>query len=265
MLFGAMNFPILSVVDEIYTIGDMGFDYAELAMDPPLAHYSVIRKQEKEIRKALDSSQLGVVCHMPTFLSTADLAKAVREAAVNEILYSLQTAADLGAKKIVLHPSSAVGMGNFVIEEVKRYANEFFEKINIAAEHYSLTVCLENMFPRNGIGVEVEDFEKFFAMFPQFRMTLDTGHANIGDIHENRLVRLVEKFGTKISHLHCSDNRGQRDDHIAVGDGTVDFENCISKLKDAGYNSTITLEIFENDPKKILESREKIQLFFRSA
>jgi hypothetical protein len=39
MRFGAMNFPVVPVLDEIETFARLGFDYLELAMDPPMAHH----------------------------------------------------------------------------------------------------------------------------------------------------------------------------------------------------------------------------------
>jgi len=35
-----MNFPVKPVVEEIKMIADLGFDYLELTMDPPQAHYN---------------------------------------------------------------------------------------------------------------------------------------------------------------------------------------------------------------------------------
>ena len=35
MKYGAMNFPVKPILNEIGEIGDMGFDYVELTMDPP--------------------------------------------------------------------------------------------------------------------------------------------------------------------------------------------------------------------------------------
>ncbi len=37
MEYGAMNFPIKPLLKEIEEIGEMGFDYVELTMDPPEA------------------------------------------------------------------------------------------------------------------------------------------------------------------------------------------------------------------------------------
>ena len=53
MKYGAMNFPIKPVADELADIAALGFDYLELSMDPPQAHYSTIRQQMNSILSAL--------------------------------------------------------------------------------------------------------------------------------------------------------------------------------------------------------------------
>ena len=35
MLYGAMNYPVWPVLQEMEAISELGFDYVELAMDPP--------------------------------------------------------------------------------------------------------------------------------------------------------------------------------------------------------------------------------------
>ena len=73
MQFGAMNFPVKPVLDEIDAFARLGFDYLELAMDPPMAHHSVLASTRAAIARALKANSLDLVCHLPTFLSTADL------------------------------------------------------------------------------------------------------------------------------------------------------------------------------------------------
>ncbi|MEJ2041442.1 MAG: sugar phosphate isomerase/epimerase, partial [Desulfosarcinaceae bacterium] len=63
-----MNFPILPVVQEIEAIGALGLDYLELAMDPPRAHRSQLRSQKKAILETLNERNLGLICHLPTFV-----------------------------------------------------------------------------------------------------------------------------------------------------------------------------------------------------
>ena len=114
MQYGAMNFPVKPVLEELDKIAALGFDYMELSLDPPGAHYTTVREHKERLLESLKAYNMGLVCHMPTFVSTADLTESLRKASIDEILFSLETAADLKAMKVVLHPSSVNGMGIFV-------------------------------------------------------------------------------------------------------------------------------------------------------
>ncbi len=259
MLFGAMNFPVNPVVEEIETVARLGFDYLELALDPPLAHHQVMASQQAAIAKSLKRHGLGLVCHLPTFLSTADLAERIRQASLEEMLQSLDVAVKLGAEKVVLHPSMVFGMGGFVLDNVKEYALTFISTMVSAAQHLGITICLENMMPRNMLGVEPQYFKEILREFPSLALTLDTGHANMGDPDGHRLKALVSCFGDRLGHIHISDNLGVRDDHIPVGSGTVNFPAFIRDLKKSGYDETITLEIFVDNRQMLVDSRERIK------
>jgi len=264
MLYGAMNFPVSPLFSEIESFAQMGFDYLELAMDPPMAHYSMLSKNMDEIKHSLKDKGLGLICHLPTFVLTADLTEQIRHSSVEEMLRSLEVAAELGAKKVVLHPSIVFGMGTFVMDTVKGYFFEFLAEMVAAANRLKLTICLENMMPRNMLGVEPADFEEIFERFPNLQMTLDTGHANIGTPAGSRLFELVKRFGNRLGHIHISDNLAKRDDHLAVGQGTVDFSTLISRLVKLGYDDTITLEIFDQDRRMLTESRDTIKRLFNT-
>jgi len=262
MQFGAMNFPIEPLLDEIDRVARLEFDYLELAMDPPMAHHSILAAGRSAIHRALEVNGLDLVCHLPTFLSTADLTPSLRQASVTEMHRSLEVAGDLGARKVVLHPSLAGGMGAYVMDIVKGYAFDFLSQMDDAARRLDLTVCMENMFPRNRLGVEPDDLAEIFEIFPSFMLTLDTGHANIDDPRGRRLKGLVDRFGRRIGHLHISDNRGKLDDHLAVGQGTVRFADLVRRLKSAGYDDSATLEVFDTDSRWLVASRERIKAMF---
>ena len=259
MQFGAMNFPVTPVLEEIDAFARMGFDYLELAMDPPMAHHSVLAADAEAIRDALAARGLGLICHLPTFVSTADLTESIRRASMAEMRQSLEMAAELGTRKVVLHPSMAGGMGVFVLDTVKAHAFEFLATMTDAAGRLGLTICLENMFPRNRLGVTPEDFEEIFDRFPDLKLTLDTGHANIGGARSRRLLALVDRFGPRIGHIHVSDNHGRLDDHLAVGLGTVRFDALMQRLADVGYDDTVTLEVFDENRAMLVKSRERIR------
>lgn len=259
MLFGAMNFPVNELLQEIDLIRKMGFDYLELAMDPPMAHHLGVFSQKAQILKSLEKNGLDLVCHMPTFVSTADLSPALRRASVAEVRNSLVLAADLGAKKVVLHPSMAWGMGAFVLDKVHFHSQKFLKEIASVADSLGVTVCLENMMPRNLLGVEPQYFEQVFKDLPNLMLTLDTGHANIESGNGQRLDEFLRRFGDRIGHVHVSDNSGLRDDHWAPGEGVIDFAGFITALKKIGYDDTITFEIFDVKREKLLEGRKTIE------
>ncbi len=264
MKYGTMNFPIRPVVQEIEAIAALGFDYFEMSMDPPEAHFTTLRKARAEILKALDDNYLELVCHLPTFVSIADLTQSIRIASLNEMLGSLEVAAELRAAKVVVHPGVISGLGVFVKEQAMEYAMQSMDAIYDKAKELGLQLCLENMFPRYLTFVSPDDFCCVFEKYPGMMMTLDTGHANIGGDAE-RALKFIHCFKRRLGHVHISDNNGKRDDHLPVGEGNFDFKRFISELKKSGYDDTITLEIFTDNRADLVLSRQRVSDLLASA
>ena len=259
MRFGAMNFPIRSVVDEIHALGSLGFDYLELAMDPPEAHYRLLISQHDALQAALDRYGMGLICHLPTFVYTADLTASIRDASREELLNSLAAARDLGAQKVVLHPSFVGGMGRSAPELAHRHALQALDAAAREGQKLGCRICLENLFARLTPFTTPDDFEAAFQRWPHLRMTLDVGHAFI-DGHGMALIfEFVRRFGDRIDHIHISDNGGREDEHLAVGDGAIDFRALISTLKQIDYDNTMTLEIFTPDRTDLVRSRSLLE------
>lgn len=263
MRFGAMNFPVKALQSEIEDFADMGFDFLELTMDPPRAHYTRLRSEKNEIRRRLHLAHMGLVCHLPTFVYTADLTESIRRASVQEIMASLETARDLEAEKAVLHPGYIGGMGAFVMETSRKYALESLSAIATKAHELGMVLCLENMFPRYLSFVEPEDFRAVFEQFPSMKLTLDTGHANIEDNKGDRALRFLKMFIHRLGHVHVSDNHGKKDEHLPVGAGSVPLGKIAKVLKREGYDDTITLEIFTENRHELTASRERIRKMLR--
>ncbi len=262
MLYGAMNFPVRPILKELEAISELNFDYLELTMDPPQAHYRMIREEKKNIIRALDRHKMKIMCHLPSFVSTADLTPSLREASLNEVLNSLDVAAELGCLKVVLHPSYIGGLSVFVLDKAREYALEGLDAIMERADKLGLLLCLENLFPRTHSLAKPEDFTEIFEKFPILKLTLDIGHAHIGDKEGRRALDFIKMFPDRISHIHASDNFGEEDDHLPVGTGTVNFPEIIKALKEIGYDDTITLEVFSKDRDYLRISREKLAAMF---
>jgi sugar phosphate isomerase/epimerase len=88
------------------------------------------------------------------------------------------------------------------------------------------------------------------AEVPGLKVHLDFGHANMGaDNHEAFCSRL----GKHIKHVHFSDNRSTADHHMPLGVGNIDWKNAVNSLKAIGYDETITLEVFCDDPTMLFK------------
>ena len=256
MQYGAMNFPVLPLINEIDRIAALGFDYLELAMDPPMAHYTVLENKVTAIKTALKERGLALVCHLPTFVSIADLTDSIRQASLAEMLASLKTAAGLGAAKVVFHPGAIHGMAHFVPDTARRYCLQSLDAINHLATELDLTLCIENMFPGYGAFFKADEYDLIFERYPAMQMTLDTGHAHIGAVDGSRIKQFVERFAPRIDHLHISDNAGVADEHLPPGNGSINFQWLVKNLKAAGFDATVTFEIFTGNPGDLKSSRE---------
>ena len=258
MRYGAMNFPIRPVLSELEDFARLGFDFIEIAMDAPEGHYRKLHEQKGAIRSALERYDMGMVCHLPTFVYTADLAEDIRRASLVEMIRSMETAADLGAEKAVLHPSMVSGLGALVLKEVRSYADESLATLVEAAGRVQLPLCLENMFPKYHLGYDPAEFEIWLARHPDLRLTLDTGHGNIDAHGIRRILKFIHMFGNRIGHVHVSDNRGKRDEHLPIGKGCIDFASVIAALLGTGYDGTVTLEVFTDDRRSLKLSRDRL-------
>jgi sugar phosphate isomerase/epimerase len=263
MKYGAMNFPIKPLLREIEEIGKIGFDYVELTMDPPEATPQKILVQKHSIQEALHRYGMGIMGHLPTFVWTSDLYESLRKASLQENFEALEAAAELGIEKVVLHPAYITGLGKFLIDRVKGYAMESIESILKKAVNLNITLCIENMFPQAHFLFQPYEFQSVFEAFPEIRLTLDIGHANLGG-GKNKSSEFIHHYGYRIGHVHANDNFGKEDSHLPIGAGIIDFEKILKEIKETQYDETITLEVFSKDRDYLKISKEKIKYIWEA-
>jgi sugar phosphate isomerase/epimerase len=153
----------------------------------------------------------------------------IREESVRQGLQTVAEAARLGASGVVVHPGEppyeavlprATGLP-LAVESLRRLAD--------AAASAGVMLYLENMpavvlaagarpYPL-GYGVEYAELRELYERVghPAVRLCLDLGHAFLAGRHVlEALLRDPD-----VVHVHASDNRGQRDDHLAWGEGAI--------------------------------------------
>ncbi len=252
MLIGAMNNPMVEVVDEINTYAEAGFDFIDLTLEPQKAYSRTL--PVKEIKKALGDTGLGIIGHTAHYLPIATPMPEVRRAAIEEIERDILIFAELGAELVNIHP--------FVwapLHETRwiREANiDAFQHLSDRCRAVGMRLMLENMPPHFN---SPRDLANVFAAVPEMGFHLDVGHANLETEH-NMTVELASYFADKLCHVHFSDNNGGNLDlHLPLGVGKIDWKWIIHILKRVGYDRTITLEVFTDDREYLNRSRDKLR------
>ena len=257
MKYGMGNYPVHPVEDEARRIKEFGFDYLELNTDAPYTDAESLSAQKEVLLGTLRTHNLELpVIHLPTFVFMAHLEAPIRRASVEVTLAALRLAEDLGVRKAVLHPAYFTGLGKTIEDMSRRLAEESLDAIVSEAARRGVTICLENMFPQTGYLVEAAEFEPALRKYRDLMLTLDIGHANI-DAGKNRSFAFIDRFADRIGHVHVSDNNGRRDEHLPWGKGNAPLARIFKALKAAGYEGTMTLEVFTENKYELRTSLRK--------
>ncbi len=100
-----------------------------------------------------------------------------------------------------------------------------------------------------------KNIRKILDLNPLVGFHADIGHLNL---YGRNPVDYLTAFKDRLMHIHLHDNDGQRDLHLPMGTGIIDWDALIKTLKSV-YDGTITLEIFSRDKDYVLLSQKKLK------
>ncbi|NYT05220.1 MAG: sugar phosphate isomerase/epimerase [Methanomicrobiales archaeon] len=202
----------------VYGIEECGYDGWEISAD---GNYRLDQPDNlAKIRDVLESTTLAVSVHAPyADLNLASLNYPIYRESVRQICRCIMHAADL-TDRVTIHPGYLSPAGKLVPETVWRYHREALAEIGACAADAGVLVCLENM-------IAVKEFlcrepGELFGMTEGLAgvgVTFDVGHAHTMGVVEAFLDELA-----RVDHMHLHDNHGEHDEHLALGDGTIDWQ-----------------------------------------
>jgi sugar phosphate isomerase/epimerase len=249
VLVGSMNDPRSPLEAELRRIAAAGFDFVDLTLEPPGA-WPV---DGKAVAQLLDELGLDAVGHTAFYLPIASPLPELRAAAHRLFEQALDVFAAAGIRLANVHPDPAPAV--LGADAPERNADAV-ARLAEAAEERGLRLMVENL----GRFGRVEDLGPVLDAAPGAGFHLDVGHANLGiGSGPNRTEELLEAFGERLAHVHVSDNVGVDDLHLPLGAGTVDWPAAVRALKAAGWDGTVTLEIF-SDERAHLETSRRLWL-----
>ena len=184
---------------------------------------------------------LDIRMHAATVdINIASINKGIRAESVRQMIHCGQYAEKIGANTITVHPG-IIGRND---SPLRKWALEMaVESVGEIMDNTNVEISVENMPVREKFLCNTVEEIEMVQEATGCSLTIDTGHGNTcGNLEEMLSLK-------NISYCHLNDNNGIKDQHIPLGEGTLDL-NLLKKIDTA----IIELNNFDN----ILKSKKVI-------
>lgn len=191
-----------------------------------------------ETARVLAGEGLSCTFHAPFLdLSLGAIDLKVRRVTLDRLEYTIEIARIFGARSVVCHtgfdhrhygPHAKAWMENAI---------ETLASLVTQASSAGIPIMLENVFELDP-SVHAEIFSRIPS--PNLGFCLDLGHQTV--FSRSDLATWMNACGRRLRHVHLHDNRGEQDEHLAIGSGTLDFDALFTWLEDNGLFPIFTIE-----------------------
>lgn len=161
--------------------------------------------------------------------------KARRIDSMDEVKRALEVAEEMPFKFLILHLGEREDQWN---PRALEHAITAIEHLKAFARPLGVKLLIENI--PNGVSEPQNVLEILSAgHFRDVGLCLDLGHAHFG----SGVRSTLEQWKSLLFSAHIHDNQGMRDEHLWPGDGTIDWREAMSGLREAPQLAAGVLEI----------------------
>ncbi len=239
--FSFLSLKTFSVKRAIGITKKLGGNTLELFGDLILFYKGKFCERPELIREFAKRNDVFLTMHLPYIdINLASFNNYIWERSVESVIKAIEYGSRAGVRRAVLHPGS-VPLNHLILTFLaQRRLRKALEFIIEKAEKNSIEVCIENpYFEESDIFSDVDQFYKFVRGFGgKLRVCFDFGHAHISKKGIDYSLSLLKPF---ITHIHIHDNNGEKDEHLSLGKGSIDFKKYMDFLRK--FDGTIILEI----------------------
>jgi sugar phosphate isomerase/epimerase len=237
-----------------------GLRWLEFACQHPANFpHTFDRARITRVRRLMERHALRCGLHSASFVNSAEITPTVRRAVVQHLKEYVDLTVALGCEYLVIHNGYHFSV---YLDRVRRALYETLAAATAYGERRKVRLVIENMNDMGPtsefqyLGVHVDEFAELFRKVrsPYLGLALDAAHCNLLPGGTGRFVRA---FADRIHEVQLSDNRGGIDEHLAVGDGTLDFGALFRQLGAVGYTGPLIVEL--KDVAQKVRSLERLQ------
>lgn len=185
--------------------------------------------------------------------------KEARDGACDIIIRAIRSAAKIGIRLVVLHPSCGYrdcfeGAHDKYIEqiicEVKR--------INDVCRELGVTLAVENM-TLSGMCNCAEEMILLLNEIPDLMMCFDTNHPLTSHPDEYLDKLIAAGMKGRIAGVHISDYDFDTEKHRMPGDGKINWQAVLTKLEELDYNGVFMYEVSSPKDRDIVYTPKMVR------
>ncbi len=219
--------------------------------------------EKTNAREIIKKHDLFCSVHLPfADMNISALNPVLREAAVRVLVDSLKNSAEIGATAVTVHGGNinALNYGEEWFEVSEKRTNKSLLELHEVAAKLGIRPAVENLHEFSArlkrVHSRPEDLLRCRNLLGESTgFTFDIGHAFSTPVNPVDFVKQLKPENILISHIH--DNDGLEDQHLAVGDGKIDFPAFFQAYTEEGWDFTLMIETRNVD--QALLSRERIE------
>jgi sugar phosphate isomerase/epimerase len=243
---GASTFCLLGrpMRQAVESLLDLGFSAIELFGDSPQAHYTQLNPGERRFLRTA-SSRCELSLHAPVFeVNIASANPCSQEEAVRQYREAVYLAAEIGAARLVVHEGH-LSYWKLDRQAAMQAARQGLGEVVALAGKMGVALALENTnFGKFAMYDTWQGWAELAASLAPaadagLSFALDVGHAMLAGWD---LPAVIRGLAPHIAQLHAHDTWGTTDDHLAPGEGAVDWLGIRHALADSGCSASLILE-----------------------
>ena len=207
--------------------------------------HTINKRRAKKLNKIAKTRNLDFIVHAPwAGINIATPSPVLRRAVLKRLTTSIVIAGQLGCRLWLFHPGSRTPLSHIYPGKDWQLNLESVRTLLKVARREGVKVAIENTpEPFPSLLKSVDDFHRFYEdLDDNIGMVLDVAHANIN----NQIQDFIKQFSKKIVHMHVSDNNGDRDLHLGIGHGNIEWKTVTKAVKTADYGNLIMIESTDN-------------------
>ncbi|MBM7646029.1 sugar phosphate isomerase/epimerase [Scopulibacillus daqui] len=242
-----------SVEQNIRKLVNYGADKIELLMDG--VEWDEMDSQIEKMKKVVKNYNIKFMVHPPAWdINLTSENKAIRDTSFEEYKRSILFAHEIEAEHVVIHPGFCFSP-IFDKAIARKRAEEYIGRLCQVAKPLGVKLAIENV-GYNGTSIFTEDeFAAFLDETDDIAgYLIDTGHAHLNQWNIPEMIRCTN---SRLFGVHIHDNSGDRDDHLPIGEGTLDWRPIFNELENVNPNCQLILEYAPGTKlEKLTESKQ---------